>query len=44
MKRYRLCDERVFPDAEIRYYVPANALFDDDEVELISGLLSICEA
>ena len=45
MKRYRFCAERVFPDAEIRFFAPANALFDNEEaeVERISGLLPLCE-
>jgi len=46
MKRYRFCAERVFRDAEICFFAPANALFDNEEAEVarISGLLPLREA
>jgi len=46
MMRYRLCAERVFQDAEIRFFAPPNALFDIEEaaVAKISGMLPLGEA
>lgn len=46
MKRYRICAERVFRDAEIRFFAPANRGFANElaEVARISELRPICEA